>query len=403
MLQLALRNVLRQRLRTGLTLAAIATGVAVLVAAGGFVEDVLIQLRESTIHSQIGHLQIWGAGYGEGDRASQFGQVIEDPAALIGKAKAAPGVVDAMARLAFSGLLNNGRSDLPILGDGIEPDREKQLGSALTLVAGAWLRDADQFGIMVGEGVAQALGVSVGDRVTLLANTRAGALNTLEVEVVGVFRSLSKEFDGYAVRISLGAAQELLAMQGASAVVISLARTEDTDSTAAWLRENLPPLEFQVKRWADLADFYAGTAALYQRQFGVLIGIIFFMVLLGVINSVNMSVFERTAEFGTLRALGDTPRDVFLLVVSENAWLGFIGATLGLAVGVGAALAISAVGIPMPPPPGADVGYIATIRVVPSALGAGFALGVLSTTLASLLPGRRVARISIVDALRQSI
>ena len=403
MIRLALRNVLRQRLRTALTLLAIALGVASLILARGFVEDVLVQLAESTIHSQIGHVQVFRAGYSEAGRANPFAYVIEAPQELKQAVSGAPGVRESMARLTFSGLLNNGRADLPIFGEGIEPVKERRLGSALTLVGGRWMEDRDKFGLMVGEGVASSLGLKIGDRVTLLANTREGALNTAELELTGVFRSFSKEFDAVAVRVPLTAAQELLAMSGATSLVILLDRTDQTDAAAAWVAGKLPGERFEVRTWTQLADFYAGTAAIYKRQFAVLIGIIFAMMLLGVINTVNMSVFERTAEFGTLRAMGDTPRDVFRLVVVENAWLGVLGATLGVGVGVAVALGVSAVGIPMPPPPNADVGYTATIRIVPLAIALAFGLGVVSTLLASLLPAWRVARVPIVDALRQSI
>ncbi len=377
-----------------MTLLAIGLGVASLILAGGFVEDVLIQLRESTIHSQIGHFQVFRAGYRDSGRASPFNYVIETPDDLKRTLSATPDLKGAAARLTFSALLNNGRADLPVLGEGIEPEKERLIGSALTLIEGRWMTDADKFGLMVGEGVAKALGLKVGDRVTMLANTREGALNTADVELTGVFRSFSKDFDAVAVRVPLSVAQELITLQGATSLVILLGETGSTDAAAAWAAAKLPADRFEVSTWLQLADFYASTVALYKRQFSVLIGIIFAMMLLGVINTVNMSVFERTAEFGTLRAMGDTPQDVFRLVLVEN---------VGAAAGVGAAVAISAVGIPMPPPPNSDIGYTALIRVVPAAVGLAFGLGVASTVLAALLPARRVARVPIVDALRQSI
>ena len=94
-------------------------------------------------------------------------------------------------------------------------------------------------------------------------------------------------------------------------------------------------------------DFYDKTLKLYDRQFGVLRLIILLMVLLSVANSVNMTLFERTREFGTLLALGDKPRTVFQLIVMESALLGAFGAGMGIVVGCAAALVISAIGIPM--------------------------------------------------------
>jgi putative ABC transport system permease protein len=131
--------------------------------------------------------------------------------------------------------------------------------------------------------------------------------------------------------------------------------------------------------------------------------IILAMVLLSVANSVNMSLFERVGEFGTMRSLGNRSGEIFRLVLTESAMLGLIGATIGVAVGVTLALAISAIGIPMPPPPNANLGYTAYIRVVPEVVGMAFLVGFFATTLAAVLPAVRVSRMPVVEALRANV
>lgn len=160
---------------------------------------------------------------------------------------------------------------------------------------------------------------------------------------------------------------------------------------------------FEVKTWFELDDFYAKTVELYQVQLGVLQFTILVVVLLSVANSVNMTAYERVGEFGTLKALGTRSWQISLLIVLENALLGLIGACLGVVLGVVLALGLSAIGIPMPPPPNSNVGYTAYIRIVPSVLALSFIIGFLATVLSSLLPARGVARIPVVDALRQNV
>src|SRR5207237_8333867 len=121
--------------------------------------------------------------------------------------------------------------------------------------------------------------------------------------VIGVFRSLSKEYDARAVRIPLAAAQELVDTHAVGAVAVLLQNTDASDDTRVALEHALPP-GFEIKTWEELADFYKGTAALYQRQFGFLQAIILVMVLLSVANSITMTLHEQTAEFGIMRALG---------------------------------------------------------------------------------------------------
>jgi putative ABC transport system permease protein len=402
MLKLAFRNLLRQRTRTGLTLAAIAIGVASLVLSGGFVEDILVQLRETTIHSQLGHLQIYKQGAFASGGHHPYDFLIEKPELVEHVVDALPGVVARAERVTFSGVLSNGRGELPILGEGVEPDREARIGSAISLVAGHVLRDVDESGIMVGEGLAGAMKLRVGDVVNVLLSTREGAMNTLDFTIVGVFRSLSKEYDARAVRIPLKMAQELTTSTGVNSVVVLLGDTADTERAGRVLQATLPP-GFEIKSWRELADFYKGTAALYERQFGFLQAIILVMVVLGVANSINMTLYERTPEFGIMRALGRTGRYVFRLAVLETTLLGVIGAASGIGIGILIAVAVSAIGIPMPPPPNSEAGFTATIRVVPTILATAFALGALASVVASLLPARHLARLSVVHALRRGI
>jgi putative ABC transport system permease protein len=400
MFKLALRNVFRHRIRTAITLAAIVVGVLGLILSGGFVQDLFVQFGEALIHSRSGHLQVLRAGYFESGIRSPERFLIEDPAPLREEIAAMPQVKEVMARMTFSGLVNSGRADWAIVGEGIEPDKEARLGSHLHIVAGRQITDRDRNGILVGQGVALALKLAPGDRVTLLANTSDGALNSLDLELVGVFQSFSKDFDARAIRIPYAAAQDLLFTRGANSLVVSLRDTGDTDRVATVLAKTFEGRPVEIRNWRELNDFYEKTVALYERQFGVLQGIILVMVLLSVANSVNMNVFERTGEFGTMMALGSRRRHVFLLIVTESAMLGAFGAALGAVVGVALAKAISAFGIPMPPPPNANLGYTAYIRVVPEVVATAAAVGISATTLAALLPARRLARRPVLEALR---
>ena len=385
-----------------MTLAAIALGVASLVVSGGFVEDLLYQLREGTIRSQIGHLQIYKRGQFASGGHRPYDYLIDNANEVEQAIDSLPGIVARAKRLNFSGLIGNGRGELPVVGEGIEPAPEAQIGTAISIISGRNLSDADQYGIIVGEGLASALKLKIGDPVNLVVNTREGAMNALDFNVVGVWRSLSREYDAHAVRISLSAAQDLTQTSGVNAVIVLLANTDDTELRKSELAARLPP-GYEIKTWRDLADFYNSTAALYRRQFGFLEVIILVMVLLGVANSVNMTLHERTPEFGIMRALGRTGRYVFRLAVAETVLLGTLGSLLGVAIGVVLALAVSAIGIPMPPPPNSEVGFTAAVQIVPTTLSAAFLTGILASIGAALLPARHAAMLPLVEALRRGV
>lgn len=403
MWKLALRNVFRHRLRTAMTLMVIVIGTVGLVLSGGFVHDIYRQLAEILIHSQSGHFQLAREGYFERGTRSPEKYLIDDPRPLRETIAKTPGVRTVMGRLYLTGLLNNGRSDLPVVGEGVEAEGERVLGTHLVITQGRALDPSDQYGIMLGAGLARALKLAPGDWVTLVLNTPDGALNSMEFQVVGVFQTFSKEYDARAIRIPLTAAQELMTIQGVNTLVVLLNQTRDTDKVAAALRANPLLAGMHVKNWRDLNEFYAQTVEMYDAQFGVLRLIILVMVLLSVANSVNMSIFERVSEFGTMMALGNRSDRVFRLILTENLIIGALGASVGVLLGIVLAWLISAVGIPMPPPPTSDLPYTARITPTPTVVLSAFAIGLVATVGAAVLPAFKVRRIPVVEALRQSV
>lgn len=386
-----------------MTLMAIIAGVVGLILSGGFVYDIFAQLGEVLIHSQTGHLQITRAGYFERGARSPEKFLINNAEQIKAKVASMAGVEDVMGRLYFAGLINNGHSDLPIVGEGIEPVREAKLGSGLIITAGRKLEKKDLNGMLLGQDLARALKLKPGDWANLVINTPEGALNSLEFQVVGTFQTFSKDYDARALRIPLAAAQDLVATPGINTLVVALKHTSDTESVSALLKADFRGSNLDVKNWIELNDFYAKTVEMYDAQFGVLRMIILLMVLLSVANSVNMSIFERVGEFGTMMALGNRKRRIFALIMAENTLIAVAGAGSGVILGMILALIISAIGIPMPPPPNADLSYIAHIRIVPSVIASAFLVGLIATIAAAILPAARVQRIPVVDALRENV
>lgn len=399
---LAVRNVIRQRRRTAAALLAVAFGVAAIIVSGGFVRDIFRQLGEAIIRSQTGHLQIAKPEFFTSGSRSPERHLMENPEHLVAALSALPEVVEVMARIRFSGLLGNGRSDFGVLVEGIEPAKEARLGTYVRVLQGRRLVHDDALGLMAGEGVAQSLALAAGAPVSLVTATAAGSMNALDFETTAVVQSFSREYDARVVKIPLRAAQELLDVAGVNVLVVVLKDTAASDRVASELRALVARSGLEVRVWHELSDFYAKAVALYQRQFGVLQLIILVMVALSVINSLNLTLFERTAEFGTMRALGNRGGDVLRQVMTEGVVLGFAGAAVGVAVGLGLATVISAMGIPMPPPPNSNLPYVARIAVTADLVAEASAVGLIAAALGAAVPAWRVSRMPLVDALRAS-
>lgn len=126
LIKLALRNIFRQRIRSVITLIAIVFGVVGLILSGGFVKDIFVQLGEAIIQSETGHVQVFREGFREKGSRQPDRYLIDEPASVADRIASSPQVREVASRLSFSGLLNNGKRDLAIIGE--ESNRRRRPG-----------------------------------------------------------------------------------------------------------------------------------------------------------------------------------------------------------------------------------------------------------------------------------
>jgi putative ABC transport system permease protein len=404
-LKLAFKNTLRNRARSLITLAAVAFGCITLIVSGGLMVDGLTQLREGLIEGSIGHMQISKKGYFERGAARPFDFSIAHPDEVVSLVSAVPGVRYAAPRLRFYGMLSADDTTISFVGEGVDPAKERELSSGMAIVKGQNLAADAPHDVILGAGLARAVEVAVGAPAVLVANSKEGAVNAMDVSVRGLFATGSKELDDNGLRLPLAAAQRLLHSNTADTIVVLLDRTDSTDKVKAVLearfRERGWALE--IKPWYEMADFYKKAEAFFEREFVILFVVIGTVVVLGVFNTLNMSVLERVGEIGTMMALGYRRADVALVFIAEGALLGVLGGLLGLASGYLAARMISAVGIPLPPPPGRSVAVVSRVMIVPALFWLSFLLSAVTALISSVYPALRASRLEIAEALRQNI
>ena len=402
--KLAIRNVFRNRRRTLITLAAMGFGAAAIIVFGGFVHAIYFGVRESTIRSQVGHIQIYRKGYSEKGNLAPFDYLIADYPALRDELRRLPHVKTVTARLGFSGLVSTGDTTTAFVGAGVVPEGEMDLSALAVIVDGKELASRDARGVTLGVGLARAFGVKPGDDLTLLTTTKAGAINALAVRVRGIWESGEKAYDDRFLRVALPEVQRVLDLEGGEvqAIVLLLDATDQTAAVRAQIERLIRDrgLDLEIKTWDDLALRYHQVRELFGRIFAVLTLIVSVMVVFGITNTMTMAIFERTREIGTVMALGTRRRGVVSMFVLEGFVLGVLGAVAGVALGVLLAKAISAVGIQLPPPPGSTRGFLVQIFVVPAVLAQAVQLSIVAATLASLYPAWRAARLNVVEALR---
>ena len=390
-----------------MAIGAVAFGVVAMVLASAFVEWVLWAMRETTIRSHVGHLQVAKAGYRELGTANPHAYLLRPDPNLRSALEQLPGALVVAPRVEFSGIVSLGDATLSFAGEGVDPEREVAMQRTLRLpragvnvVSGQDLAAGERNVALLGEGLAANLGAKVGNTVVLVANTASGGINAVEVKVTGIFSTISKAYDDSAIRVPVQTARALLRVEGDHRLLVVLDQTERAGPALLALRAKLEASKIEITPWYELTDFYNKTAELFAKQTAVVKVIIAVIIVLGISNTMMMSTLERTGEIGTSMALGVPRRRILGQFLTEGAVLGVLGGVIGVTLGALGATVISAIGIPMPPPPGQSWGYTGEMRLTASILGGAFTLAVLTTVVASVYPAWKASRLLIVDALR---
>ena len=404
LVSLAVRNIFRNRRRTAITVFSIVVGFAAMACFGGFIEFSFEGLRENTIRTQLGHLQIYAQGYAEKRVSDPESVLIADPEEVISRIGRLPGVAAVTPRLSFSGLGSTGNATVNVSVVGVDPEGEEEFSEFETLVAGRPLDPDEPETGLIGEELRRGLGAEIGDWVTVLTSSFDGVINAIDFRVSGVVRTGSREYDSVFVKVPIALAQRAKETGDVERIVVLLDDTDDLPAVQPRVTEILSAFdrEFEVRRWDELAGFYDAVVSLYTGLFTVFAAIVGVVVMFSVANTMTMAVFERTAEIGALRAIGARRSILIAMFLAEGVGVGLLGAGLGVAASWLIAGAVEmAGGIPMPPPPGMSQGFQAYLKLTGEVLRNAFAVTVAATLISSVYPAFAASRIRIVEALQQ--
>lgn len=396
------RNLVRQRRRTVLMGIVVAFGFAAFALAGGFIAQSFAGLREGTIRT-VGQLQVVdrrGVAAAE-ETTLEFGILDAGRARAI--VAADPGVASVLPRIDFVGLASTGAKSVPYLGVGVDPEPEgAATGARELVVSGSYLAGGGGDGVLLGTGLAAALRVRPGDRVTLMATTPDGSLNAVDGIVRGLVDVRIKELNDRYVAAGTTLVSRLLQSEGTvSKLVVFLKNDADEDATAKRLTSALTGAGFPVvvRHWRELAVFYEQVKLLYVAIFGFVGTVLVVIVILSAAIVMTMSVAERTREIGTLRAMGTRPSGILRMFLAEGVVMAAVGCAAGALFALLVRAGLNAWGFTLPPPPGGTHGDPIHVQLYPLAYGAGLAVMLATMAIASYFPARRAARLSIVEAL----
>lgn len=414
LLTLAARNLMRRRRRTLLTASALGFGVAILCLSRAWTAAMATAVVEPAKDGTIGHVQVYrtDAADDEGGLIS-FVQphngyrLIVDPRALVARLLAdEPRLVAGLARLSIGALLSAGDESMEVLLLGVDPATRAAVYPAVGVIEGRHFAPGEN-GLLVNRGVARRLGLKPGDDVVALANAVDGRLTGARLRVTGTWTVRGLEaYEWGACFVDLAAVQELLDAPDQASVLILRQRDPRADAApiAAALNDRFrrEGSKLRAFTWEEMGGPFIGGMLVTRFISGILDLVMLVIVAAGVTNTALMSVFERTREIGTVRAMGARRGRVLALFLVEALLLALLGSAIGTGLGAGLIASLGRVGIPAFSEAqrysyGGDALY--PVLDLPGLLSVA-GLMVVVCVLAALGPALMAARLRPAEALR---
>lgn len=331
---MAWRNLWRQPRRTLLSSLAIAFTSAFLVFMPSLQNGSYDAMIENTLRLYDGYAEIQQPGYlDDPEIRNSIGQ----PDQILDELRAVPGLSIVTSRAISYALFASEQRSFGVQVVGVQPDSEPGISTLPHRISkGRFLQGGASAEVVLGETLARNLRLDVGDRVTLLGMGRDGSLAADSLTVVGVFTTGIKEMDREVAEMPLGRFQEAFSMPGqVHAIVLG------GESLSAF-QPFLPSVhriaqDYQLKAldWKQLQPGLWQGILLDISSASLIYVAMVVVVTFSLLNSLLMSVLERTREFGMLMALGMRPGAIGRMVWVETLMLLSLGLAVGMALGYG--------------------------------------------------------------------
>lgn len=400
---LGMRNILRNPRRSFATGLAIAIGFAAINLFSGYIYNVYAGLSEQSIKGErLGHLTISKKGALKGGAL--------EPEKYIFTGKEIKGVVDIVSkknevehvalRLSVSGIISNGNVSTVFIGEGMSPTDVDILSGDYRGNRGPLLSTNNPSSGAIASDLASMLNLDTGGFAVLVAPTVNGQTNAVDLDIGTIFNTGNAGTNDKYLIVPLEIIQQLLATDGADRIIILLKNGEELEAVKSSLISSFKSFgyDLEVRSWTELSAFYTQVKNLFDMIFAFIFTIVLIIVLMSIINTMSMSVMERTREIGTMRAIGMNASDIIMLFTIEGLLLVLMGSIFGFILTSGIRVVINSLDFSYVPPNSSEAVPL-LIDFVPLLLMQSFFLLAVVATIAAMLPARKAAKMHVVDAL----
>jgi ABC-type lipoprotein release transport system permease subunit len=402
-LRLAWRNIWRHKRRTIIIVLAMSMTLALMMWYDGLINGWTEAIYGNAVKVLGGNIQVHAEGYRKEANSNPLFP-LADPQAVIKAAEENPLTLAATQRIKTGGLVTSREGAFSVGIIGIEPEKEVKVNIiGQNVKEGRNITSDDLDNILIGKGLADAMGVKVGDRITMVGSSQHEQMRQRTMTIVGIYDLGLADMEKQDVYISLGEAQALYEVNGSTEVAIFLNRLGQEGSVIDAMKPVLPGYEIESfqANYPELASTI-NTKSGVMNVFSV---IIIAIAGVGILNLLLMAVYERTREIGVLGAMGLKPHQISFLFILEGTMIGLVGSAAGVILGLAINGYLMKVGVDFGSAMTQAASYMALVqsRVYPTLgiemLPMRVSMIVIISALAALIPAAEAGRREPAEAL----
>jgi len=329
-IKMAWRDLGRNRRRSFFSALALGIGLALLLLIASVLDGEMRGSMDTAINLQSGHLQVQSKTYNVDKMSLDWQDLVENPAQIAAQVSALEPVKVATPRLFVSGIVGSGEQSAGVRIYGVDTASAANAPYKDGMIAGSYINNDDRDGVLMGQTLADKMGLKAGDTFNLLVNTSNGDVDEQQFTIRGIYSTRTPGFDESTLIMPIAKAQAISgAGDRASTIFVLLKDREQTDAVVNALQSS----QYQVKTWRQLNDVLVQTEQLSSGYMVLIYLIVLAITATVIVNTLIMAVFERTREIGILTAIGMKSRRVMTMFFAESALLAVAGIIIGLILG----------------------------------------------------------------------
>lgn len=414
LITLAGRNLFRNKLRTIVSITAIAIAVMVVIFARGLVIGVLNSSFSLYIQYDSGHIRIIDEKYDQKEKLLSLIHPVDGfngngVISMADRLEQEESINLAIPRLKFGAMASPDEEIVRMLGWGVIPEKEiafTEIGDKL--IEGRMVK-MGQREVVMGQGLMNSLNKEVGDKITILYKNSFDAFKGSTFEIVGKVDHYLPLINDRLFYLPLDQAQRILIMENSATEILLQTKSMSAAQNIEPQIENLinnndTRNKYTVQTWGE-ANPLLKLFDVAEYIYNVIYLLLLLLAAIVVINTMIMIVKERTQEIGMMSALGLRSREILTMFVIEGTFMGVVGSFIGAVFGGALTKYLSIYGIDYTQ---AVQGTIDEVFMNPMIYPVynlenvifGFILGTIITALTCIIPARRAAKLEPHDALR---